>query len=114
MGALVAAFHCHSNGGNHRARDLLFLQLSHGKALVLNLNCFGRRVAGEQFEQRGGKGIHIALWRKCLNTVFAILFRWRIAVADAHRRGGGALGCDSVVLLRHAKIDYEHLTVFFA
>ena len=114
MGALVAAFHCHSNSGNHRARDMLFQQLIHGKPLVLNLHCFGRRVACEQFEQRGGKGIHIALWRKCLNTVFAILFRWRIAVADAHRRGGSTLRSGKVVLLRHTKINYEHPAIFFA
>ena len=114
MGALVAAFHRHGNGGNHRARDLLFLQFCHRKSIVLNLHCFGRRVAGEEFEQRGGKGIYIALWRECLNTVFAILFRWRIAVADAHRRGGSALRSDCVILLRHAKINYEHLAVVVA
>ena len=93
---------------------MLCLQFSHWQPFVLNLHCLRRCVASEQFKQRGSKGVHIALWRKCLNTVFAILFRWRIAVADAHRRGGSALGSDSIVLLRHAEINYEHLAVIMA
>ena len=93
---------------------MLFLQLSHGKPLVLNIRGFGRCVACEQFEQRGGKSIHIALWRKGLHAVFAVLFHRRITGADAHRCGSGALRSGKVVLLRHAEIDYKHLTVVVA
>ena len=110
----MATFHRHSNGGNHRAGNVLFQQFSHRQSFAKNFYCFGWRITCEQFEQCSGKGIHIALWREDLHTVFAILFQRRIAVTDAHRRGSSALRSGKVVLFRHTEVNYNNPAVFFA
>ena len=93
---------------------MLCLQFCHRQPFVLNLHCLRRCVASEQFKQRGGKGVHIALWREGLHAILAVLLGWGVATTDAHRRGGSALRGGKVVLLRHAEVNQHNLTVIVA